>query len=519
MAIDPNTLGLAHHARAFPDKTAIVTDARRVAYGALNARVNRLARALRRAGVQAGDAVAAVLHNGFEWFELLNAAGKLGAQLVPVGYRLKAPEIAYMVTDSRAKILIGAADLRAEIERAIGELSWSNDALWVVGETTPWRGRPYEAVLAAEGAAEPEHGFAGGGFNVLMYTSGTTGRPKGIDRQLDPAAGHVMLASIADLWGFGPDDVHLVTGPLYHTAPSSYGQLHLLIGGTVVLMPHFDAAEVLRLIERYRVTNTFMVPTHFSRILQLDDVARRRYDLSSVKRVLHSAAPCPAHVKRGIMQVFPPHTVTEFYGASESGFTMITAEEWMQKPGSVGRPWPMHEIRILDEQGRACSPGEVGLIYVKSPRMGFAYRHADDKNRAAFRDGFFTAGDLGYVDPDGYLYIADRRTDLIISGGANIYPAEVESVLMSHPQIADAAVVGIPDAEMGKAVLAVVELRAGEQATADEIIAFTRRDLAHYKCPRRVEFVERLPREPQGKVRKWELVQRYQGASETDARR
>jgi long-chain acyl-CoA synthetase len=214
-------------------------------------------------------------------------------------------------------------------------------------------------------------------------------------------------------------------------------------------------------------------------------------------------------VKRGIMQVFPPGVVTEFYGASESGFSKITAEEWLRKPGSVGTPWPGHELRILDEEGRACASGEIGLIYVRGPNLEFSYRNADEKNRAAFRDGFFTAGDLGWLDEDGYLYIADRRTDLILSGGANVYPAEVESVLLAHPKVADAAVIGIPDDDMGKSVLAVVELRRGDKATTEELIAFTRGELAHYKCPRRVEFVAELPREPQGKVKKHQLIDHY----------
>ncbi len=509
LATDPQAVGLAHYAKVFPEKPALIFGEEVLTYGALNARVNRLARALRRAGLDVGDSVGAVLPNGFEWLELLNAAGKLGAQIVPIGYRLKGPEIAYMIADSRARLIIGAPDLRDEIDRALRELAWSDEALWVVGRDAPWRGRAYEARLAAESDAEPDGGFIGGGFNVLIYTSGTTGRPKGIERALDPATGHLTLMGIAQLWGFGTDDVHLVNGPLYHTAPSSYGQIHLLIGATVVFVPHFDAADALRLIARHRVTTTFMVPTHFSRIVQLDAAERQRHDLSSLRLVLHSAAPCPVHVKQRIMEIFPPGTVTEFYGASESGFTKITAEEWLRTPGSVGRPWPGHEIRILDEQGNACPAGEIGLIYVKSPRMDFRYRAADEKNRNAFRDGFFTAGDLGYLDADGYLFIADRRTDLIITGGANVYPAEVEGVLIGHPKVADVAVVGIPDAEMGKSVLAVVELRAGEHATAGEIIAFARRDLAHYKCPRRVEFVDRLPREPQGKIRKQELAERF----------
>lgn len=527
--LDPQELGLAHHARTFHSKPALVMGERQVTYGTLNARVNRLARALRRVGVGVGDAVGAALHNGFEWFELLNAVGKLGAQLVPIGYRLKAPEIAYMLADSRAKVLIGAEDLRDEIGRAFTELNWTDERLWTVqgdhsfrsatskvpsplagegqGEGAP-RARPYEDVLAAESEAEPGDAFIGGGYNTLIYTSGTTGRPKGIERPADPINGHLMFAGIAQMWGIGADDIHLVTGPLYHTAPSSYGQLHLLVGATVILMSHFDAAEALRLIERHHVTTTFMVPTHFNRILQLDSAQRGR-DLSSLRLVLHSAAPCPAHVKRGIVEIFPPGVVTEFYGASESGFTKITAEEWLRKPGSVGKPWPGHEIKILDEAGKELPRGDIGLIYVNSPRLDFRYRAAEEKNRAAFRDGFFTAGDLGYLDDDGYLFIADRRTDLIISGGANIYPAEVEAVLLQHPQVADAAVIGVPDVDMGKLVLAVVELRAGETATADEIIASARRELAHYKCPKRVVFVDELPREPQGKVRKHELIAQY----------
>jgi len=510
MPTEPNAAGLAHHARAFPDKPALILrDARRT-YGELNARVNRLAHALRSAGVGVGSTVGAALHNGFEWYELLHAVGKLGAQLVPIGYRLKGPEIAYMVADSGAKVLLAAADLAEEVDRALAEHALPDSALWVVGSEQPWRGRAYEEVLAGAAAEEPADAFVGGGFNTMIYTSGTTGRPKGIERPSDPARAHLSLLGIAALWGFTPDDVHLVAGPLYHTGPSSYGQVHLLIGATVVMMERYDAAAALDLIARHRVTTSFMVPTHFARILQLDAQERARFDLSSVRLIMHSAAPCPAHVKRGIMSVFPPGTVTEFYGASEAGFSRITAEEWLRKPGSVGTAWMGHELKILDDAGRALPPGEIGLIYVRGGTLDFRYRGAEEKTRQAFRDGYFTAGDLGYLDSDGYLFIADRRTDLIITGGANVYPAEVESVISQHPKVADVAVVGLPDAEMGKCVLAVVELRAGERATAEEIIAFTRRDLAHYKCPRRVEFVEQLPREPQGKVRKHQLIALYE---------
>ena len=507
MAVDPNALGLAHHARALPDKAALVIGEERRTYGELAARVNRLARALRTAGVGVGDAVGAALHNGCEWFELLNAVGVLGAQLVPIGYRLKGPEIAYMLADSGARVLLAAGDLVAEVDRAAAEIDWPDARRWVVGAGE--RGRPYEEVLAAESEAPLADALPGGGFNTMIYTSGTTGRPKGIERAVDPASAHLSLFGMARMWDLGPDDVTLVAGPCYHTGPASYAQVHLLIGGTAVIMPHFDAAAALALIARHRVTNAFMVPTHFSRILQLDAGERARHDLASMRLIMHSAAPCPPAVKRGIMDVFPPGSITEFYGASEGGFTRISAAEWLRKPGSVGTPWPGHEIHILDEVGGPRPRGEIGLIYVRAPGMTFRYRGAEEKTRAAFRDGMFTAGDLGWLDEDGYLFIADRRTDLIITGGANVYPAEVESVLAAHPAVADVAVVGVPDPDMGKSVLAVVELRAGAAAGADDLIAFARRDLSHYKCPRRVEFVAALPREPQGKVRKQELIETY----------
>jgi len=511
MAVDPNALGLAHHARTRPAHPALICGARRLSYGELEARVNRLARALRRAGVGVGGAVGAALHNGPEWFELLNAVGRIGASLVPIGYRLKGPEIAYMLADSGATVLLAAADLAAEVDRAAAELAWADALRWVVGAAAPARGRAYEDVLAGESADAFDGAFLGGGFTTLIYTSGTTGRPKGIERPTDPASAHLQMLGMAQMWDLGPDDVTLVAGPCYHTGPASYAQVHLLIGGTAVILPRFDAAAALAAIARHRVTNAFMVPTHFSRILQLDDGERRRHDLSSLRLVMHSAAPCPPHVKREIMAIFPLGSVTEFYGASEGGFTRISAEEWLRKPGSVGLPWPGHEIHVLDADGAPVRRGEIGLIYVRGPRIVFRYRGAAEQTRAAFHDGMFTAGDLGWLDEDGYLFIADRRTDLIISGGANVYPAEVEAVLMAHPAVADAAVVGIPDAEMGKAVLAVVELRLGRAASAAELIAHARQDLAHYKCPRRVEFVAALPREPQGKVRKHELIERYGG--------
>ncbi len=503
--------GIAATAAVAPDKPAMILGDATRTYGALEERVNRTARALRRAGIGSGDRVAVALFNSFEWFELLNALGRLGALLVPVSYRAKGPEIAYMLADSEAKLLVADPRLAPEVDRALDEVRLPADALWVAGGERPWRGTGLEERLAAEPATPLADALPGGGYDVMIYTSGTTGRPKGIVRDpLPPERVAQQMLGVARMWGFGPDDVHLVAGPVYHTAPGSQGQMHLALGATLVIMPRFDAEECLRLVERHRVTNAMLVPAMFFRILALPEAVRARYDLSSLRKVLHAAAPCPIAVKQRILEVFPPGTVWEFYGASEGGGTRIGPDEWLAHPGSVGKPWPGLSVRVLDDEGRDCPPRTVGTIYLSvAPGAGFAYRGADEKTRAAFREGFFTVGDMGYLDEEGYLYIVDRKIDMIITGGVNVYPAEVEQVLYRHPKVLDVAVIGVPHDEMGEAVKAIVELRPGEQATEAELIEFCRRDLAGDKCPKSVEFVDELPREPQGKVLKRVLRERY----------
>jgi long-chain acyl-CoA synthetase len=503
--------GIAAMARRAPDKPAMHFEGQVRRYGELDARVNRIAHALARAGVGAGDRVAVALFNSFEWFEVLNALGRLGALLVPLSYRGKGPELAYMIADSGARLLVTDPRLAAEVDRALAEAPLRDDAVWVVGADRPWRGRSLEQQIAVEPTTPGESFLPGGGYNVMIYTSGTTGRPKGILRDpLPPDRVALQMLGVARMWGFTDEDVHLVPGPVYHTAPGSQGQMHLSLGATIAIMPRFDAEDCLRLIERHRVTNAQMVPAMFFRILALPEEVRHRYDLSSLRKVLHAAAPCPVAVKQRIMQVFPPDTVWEFYGASEGGATRIGPDEWLRKPGSVGRPWPGVTVQTLDDEGRPCAPGDVGTIYISlSQGARFSYSGAEEKTRAAIRGDFFTVGDMGYLDEDGYLFIADRKIDMIISGGANIYPAEVEQALYRHAKVVDAAVIGVPDEEMGESVKAIVELRRGESATAEELIEFCRRDLAHYKCPRSVEFVAELPREPQGKVLKRALRERY----------
>ncbi len=500
--------GIAAMAATAPDKPAIFFGDTVRTYGDLERRVCQLARALRRAGVGPGTRVGVALHNSIEWFEALNALSRLGAWLVPLSFRGRGPEFAWMLSDSGAALLITDASLAEEIDRALAEAPLPEERIWVLGEGKPWRGRRFEEATRAEIDTPLDASFLpGGAYDVMAYTSGTTGRSRGIVREgVVPGHGSAQMRGGAAMWGYGSDEIHLVPGPLYHTAPSSFGQMHLAIGATLVLMPRFDATEALRLIAHHRVTNIQMVPAMFVRILALPEGERLRFDLSSLRCVLHAAAPCPIEVKRRIMEVFPPGTVWEFYGASEGGATRISPEDWLQRPGSVGLPWPGHSIEIRDDEGTLLPAGEIGAVWIRPPQNHrFSYNKAPEKTDAAWREGAFTVGDLGHLAEDGFLFLADRRSDLILTGGANVYPAEVEQVLFRHPAILDAAVVGLPDEEMGQKVAAVIELRAGAVATVAEIDVFCRRELASYKCPRRIELVPELPREPSGKVRKYLL--------------
>jgi len=486
-------VGIAAIAAEEPGRLAIVADDRRLTYGELDARINRLSHLLADRGVGHGDRVAVLLRNRPEVFVAWNAIGRLGAIPVPVSYRFTPSEIRYIVDDSNSVVFIHDADTGPAAVDGLGDL---RDVLDIdvlpldSGPTTP-----------------PTEDFLGTAVIPMAYTSGTTGRPKGISRSLPAPAREMGPNPLAMFWGFQPDDVHLLCGPAYHTAPGIYSMLHLTLGATVVVMQPFDANRCLELIEKERVTTSHMVPANFVRILDAD---WKRYDLSSVRKILHAAAPCPPSVKRQIFEVFPPGSVWEYYGASEGMGTVISPEEWLKKPGSVGRAFPGLDVKIVGDDGAALPPGEIGTIRVSAiPGYQFGYHNAPEKTAAAWDGDYFTVGDLGWLDEDGYLFIADRRTDLVISGGVNIYPAEVEQAIAEHPDVVDVAVFGVPDERMGQTVHAVVELRSGTTCTAEALVTFLRGTLADYKLPRSVEFVDLLPREPNGKIRKTELREAY----------
>jgi fatty-acyl-CoA synthase len=371
----------------------------------------------------------------------------------------------------------------------------------------------YDEVLQSAAPERPDDEQEG---REMLYSSGTTGRPKGVRKPLpgtpfgDPSAAPVQVAQGISLFGVGPGAVYLSPAPLYHSAPLVYSMSMHRLGATVVVMERFDAQQCLELIERHRVTLAQFVPTMFIRLLRLPPEVRERYDLSSLQMAVHAAAPCPVSVKRQMLEWWGPIILEYYAGTEDIGSTVITSQEWLAHPGSVGRPTT--ECHIVREDGEDAPPGEAGVVYFAGGRP-FEYHNDPDKTASVVNDkGWRTLGDIGYLDEDGYLYLTDRQAHMIISGGVNIYPQEAENVLAGHPTVVDVAVIGVPDAEMGEAVKAVVEPvdpAAAGDALADELLAHCRRELATYKCPRTVDFVDDLPRDDNGTLYKRRLRERY----------
>lgn len=490
---------------------ALVDEAGETTWSQLDERVNRVVNALRAAGLETGDTIALMVGNRREVFEVNLAAMHGGWVVVPVNWHWVADELAYVVDDSDAKALIVEGRFRDVAVRAVEDARTARCAVRVMIDEAPTDGfESYESMLAAASAEEPSDQLSGG---PMFYTSGTTGFPKGVRSALstvglDPAMVDLVAQTFAGLLQIPVGGVTLLEGPAYHSAQWVFSVFPLLGARSTLVMRHkFDAAEMLELIDRYGVTNIHLVPTQFTRLLKLPDDVRARFDGSSLVTVMHGAAPCPIEVKRRMLDWWGP-VVTEYYGGTEGGFlSMITGAEWLERPGSLGRPTSMVELMIVAEDGHRCGPGEAGQIYFRSLiGADFEYHKAPEKTESAHLEpGVGTLGDVGYLDDEGYLFMSDRKIDMIISGGVNIYPAEIEGVLVDHPAVADAAVFGIPDDEMGEQVKAAVELVDGvvpsDELTA-ELTAFVREHLAGYKAPRSIDYPDRLPRHPTGKLYK-----------------
>ena len=476
-----------------PDRVAIYDDTGQDrTFGELNANANRVARRLRAAGLKAGDSVALACSNRAEFCDVLFGALRVGMRLTPVNWHLTGDEIAYVVQDCEAKAFFADARIARAIEIAAAQCS--NLALKVAIGGAIDGFETYEtAVLALDGAdiEDPVRGY------TMLYTSGTTGRPKGVFK---PGVVYGAFQPEADR----ERDIYLCTGPAYHAAPLAGNvRAPLLNGLPIVFLDKWDSEAVLRLIERHRITHSHFVPIMFQRLLALPEAVRGKYDLSSLKRINHGAAPCPPEVKRAILEWLGP-VLSEYYAGSEggAGFT-VQSEEWLRKPGTVGRRPSPDAARIVGDAGEDCPPGVAGAIYMKVPAAGFQYFKDEKKTRASRLGDYFTLGDIGYLDDDDYLFLTGRSAETIIAGGVNIYPQEVDNELIKHPAVEDSCTIGAPHDEWGEEVRAVIQLKPGHGPSEElraEILAFAVANLAKFKIPRALDFVDELPRSAAGKI-------------------
>jgi long-chain acyl-CoA synthetase len=504
-------IGLWAIAAQAPDRTAVIEpDGSAVSYGALAERADRLGRGLQALGLGPGDTVAGMLPNGSAALALFFAALQTGLYVVPVNWHLAAAEVAYILADSGSGAFVAHERFAGVAAAAADQAGIAPGARFADGAVP---GFAPLAGLGGGGEGRPRERTTGA---PMLYTSGTSGRPKGVRRALtgaDPDAVPPFTAWFFGIFGLKPFDghVHLCCSPLYHTAVLNFATISISLGHPVVLMDRFDPETLLGLIERHAVTSSHMVPTQFRRLLALPEPVRSRYDVSSLRCMIHAAAPCPPEVKRRMLDWWGP-VVTEYYAATEGGGTVITAQEWLARPGSVGTAWPGSEVRVLDDNGDDQPAGEPGLVYMRMGNSTFDYYKDEEKTLASRARGMFTVGDIGYLDADGYLYLCDRKSDMIISGGVNIYPAEVEAELSCHPAVGDVAVFGVPHDDWGEEVKAVVQpadgITPGPALTA-ELLAFLGGRIARFKLPRTIDYVAELPRDPNGKLYKRRLRDPY----------
>ncbi|MDP1632174.1 MAG: acyl-CoA synthetase [Caulobacter sp.] len=507
-----------HHARTMPDKAAYIMagTGETVTYGQLDERANQGAHLFRSLGLKRGDSVAVFMDNSPRYFELLFATERAGLYITCISSKLTAGEIEYIVRDSGSKVFVastGVAAMAIEAAALFPELP----LFMCDGAVEPFAS--FEEARAAFPTTmidDPSPGM------TMLYSSGTTGRPKGVRRPLPEgevgaAPGPLMMLHVG-LYGATPDSIYLSPAPLYHAAPLGWTAGMLQLGGTVVVMEKFDPELALKYIEKYKVTTAQWVPTHFVRMLKLPEEVRTRYDVSTLQAVFHAAAPCPVPIKEQMIDWWGP-IIHEYYAGTEgNGLTAINSQEWLAHKGSVGKGMTA-EVKICDEEGNPLPPRQEGGVYFAG---GGAYEYHNDPKKTAEaknQHGWTTLGDVGWLDEEGYLYLTDRKSFMIISGGVNIYPQEIENLLVTHPKVADVAVIGAPDEEMGEKVVAIIQpadwSEAGD-ALAEELSAFVRANLSGVKRPRQIDFMEQLPRHDTGKIYKRLIRDAYWG--KTDAK-
>ena len=491
--------------------SGIISGDRYLSATALDVNSARAASALHSAGIWQGDVVALLLRNDFAFFEATFGAALLGATTVPMNWHMSDEEIAYVLDDCEAKVLIAHSDLLTE---SVLALCGGREVIAV--QTPPDIASafdiPSESCTAPRAVPEwyqwlsafdPWSEEARALSNPMFYTSGTTGMPKGVLRKpVAPEVAARAVARSASAWGLGDDQIRaIMTGPLYHSAPNAYGIGIVRRGGLLVLQPRFDAEDTLSLVQRHQITHLHMVPTMFVRLLKLPEEVKTAYDLSSLRHIAHGAAPCPREVKEQMIDWWGP-VIYEYYAMTETGIIAVCdSEQWLSHPGTVGRAAQGIDIRIVDDAGKHCDPGAPGQICVSSETTPYvAYHRAEKKTEELRLGNYIATGDVGYLDEDGFLYISDRISDMVISGGVNIYPAEIEKVMVSMPSIRDCAVFGVPDSEFGERLVSVVE--TSEPVSSDTMGAYLRERISGYKVPREFLVMDHLPREDSGKIKK-----------------
>lgn len=494
-----------------PDRIAVgEVDGSKVTFGELADRAHRTANALLERGLKPGDAVATLLRNRSECIELFLAALNCGWYYVPINHHGTADDIGYVVENSEAKAVFVDAEFAELATSALDRIDFPQAMRFSRGDADGFTTMDH---LRDGQSAERPTGFPAG--QVMQYTSGTTGRPKGVRRPVETRNADELVGAMSWLlrnFGMEPGKgVHLVASPMYHSAVHSISTAALHLGQAVEMIERWTPEHCLERIERDRVTSTHMVATHFHRLLQLPESVREAADVSSLTHVLHGAVPTPVDEKRLMIEWWGP-VIFEYYGSSEVGGTSVTSEEWLERPGTVGRPFAISELKILDDDGNELGPNEVGHIWMRQGDQDFSYYKDPEKTAKSVRGQFIHVGDHGYVDEEGYLFLSGRDAEIIISGGVNIYPAAIEACLLNHPAVHDCGVIGAPNREFGEEVKAVVSLNEGwsdDQAMADELIEHCRDNLSRLSVPRSVDFLDDLPRDPNGKLQKKKIRDVY----------